>query len=72
MIQPTNSTILSDQPLGGFIVDNGKYCVVPYCNQLMVLHDGKQLKVCLSEQSARKYIEQHKKSKSKSLGKLPI
>ncbi len=66
----SNSTILSDQPLGGFIVDNGKYCVVPYCNQLMVLHNGKQLKVCLSEQSARKYIERHRKGKSQA--KLPI
>jgi hypothetical protein len=66
----SNSTILSNQPLGGFIVDNGKYCVVPYCNQLMVLHDGKQLKVCLSEQSARKYIERHRKGKSQA--KLPV
>ena len=66
----SNSTILSNQPLGGFIVDNGKYCVVPYCNQLMVIHNGKQLKVCLSEQSARKYIERHRKGKSQA--KLPI
>ena len=70
MIQPTNSTILSNQPLGGFIVDNGKYAVVPYCNQLMVIHNGKQLKVCLSEQSARKYIERHRKGKSQA--KLPV
>ena len=66
----SNSTILSNQPLGGFIVDNGKYAVVPYCNQLMVLHNGKQLKVCLSEQSARKYIERHRKGKSQA--KLPV
>jgi hypothetical protein len=66
----SNSTILSNKPLGGFIVDNGKYCVVPYCNQLMVIHNGKQLKVCLSEQSARKYIERHRKGKSQA--KLPI
>lgn len=66
----SNSTILSDQPLGGFIVDNGKYAVVPYCNQLMVIHNGKQLKVCLSEQSARKYIERHRKGKSQA--KLPV
>jgi hypothetical protein len=70
MIQPTNSTILSDKPLGGFIMDNGKYSVVPYCNQLMVIHEGKQLKVCLSEQSARKYIERHRKGKSQA--KLPV
>jgi hypothetical protein len=70
MKQPTNSTILSNQPLGGFIVDNGKYAVVPYCNQLMVIHNGKQLKVCLSEQSARKYIERHRKGKSQA--KLPV
>jgi hypothetical protein len=66
----SNSTILSNQPLGGFIVDNGKYAVVPYCNQLMVIHNGKQLKVCLSEQSARKYIERHRKGKSQA--KLPV
>ena len=66
----SNSTILSNQPLGGFIVDNGKYAAVPYCNQLMVIHNGKQLKVCLSEQSARKYIERHRKGKSQA--KLPV
>jgi hypothetical protein len=67
----SNSTILSNQPLGGFIVDNGKYAVVPYCNQLMVIHNGKQLKVCLSEQSARKYIERHRRG-GKSQAKLPV
>ena len=51
-------------------MDNGKYAVVPYCNQLMVIHNGKQLKVCLSEQSARKYIERHRKGKSQA--KLPV
>ena len=51
-------------------MDNGKYAVVPYCNQLMVIHNGKQLKVCLSEQSVRKYIERHRKGKSQA--KLPV
>ena len=52
-------------------MDNGKYAVVPYCNQLMVIHNGKQLKVCLSEQSARKYIERHRRG-GKSQAKLPV
>lgn len=70
MKKPTNSTILSDNPLGGFIVDNGNYAAVPYCDRLMILHNGKQLKVCLDEQSARKYIERHRQGKSEA--KLPI
>jgi hypothetical protein len=47
------------------------YAAIPYGNQYLIIHNGQQLeKVCRTEGSARKYIEEHKKSTSK--GKLPI
>ena len=46
------------------------YAAIPFGNQLMVIHNGEQLKVCRTEASARKFIDDHKKGKS--LGKLPI
>ena len=45
------------------------YAAVPFGNQLMIIHNGEQLKVCRTEASARKFIGDHKKGKS--LGKLP-
>ena len=54
----------------GFIVGKGNYCAVPYGNQLMVIHNGEQLKVCRTEASARKFIDDHKKGKSQA--KLPV
>jgi len=35
----------------------------------MVIHNGEQLKVCRTEASARKFIDDHKKGKS--VAKLP-
>ena len=46
------------------------YAAIPFGNQLMVIHNGEQLKVCRTEASSRKFIDDHKKGKS--LGKLPI
>jgi hypothetical protein len=47
----------------GFIV--GEYAAVPYVNGYLIIHQGQQLeKLCRTESSARKYINQHKKSKS--------
>ena len=54
----------------GFIIGKGNYCAVPYGNQLMVIHNGEQLKVCRTEASARKFIDDHKKGKS--VAKLPL
>lgn len=69
MKQPTNSTILSDEPLkNSFIL--GDYAAVPCGNMLMIIHQGKQLKLCRSEDSARKFITNH--SKGKSVAKLPV
>jgi len=71
MNQPTNSSILdSNPPQNGFIVDGGIYAAVPYCNRLMIIHNGKQLKVCTTEESARKFIQKHRRGKS--VAKLPI
>jgi hypothetical protein len=55
----------------GFLINKGEYACVPYVNGYIIIHNGQQLeKVCRTEGSARKYIEEHKKSASK--GKLPI
>ena len=54
----------------GFIIGKGNYVAVPYGKQLMVIHNGEQLKVCRTEASARKFIDDHKKGKSQA--KLPI
>ena len=54
----------------GFLVSGGLYAAVPFGNQLMVIHNGEQLKVCRTEASARKFIDDHKKGKSTA--KLPI
>ena len=54
----------------GFTMFKYTYAAIPFGNQLMVIHNGEQLKVCRTEASARKFIDDHKKGKS--LGKLPI
>ena len=54
----------------GFLVSGGLYAAVPYGNQLMVIHNGQQLKVCRTESSARKFIDAHRKGKS--VAKLPV
>jgi len=54
----------------GFITNKGEYAVIPYGRQLMIIHNGQQLKVCRTEASARKFIDDHKKGKS--VAKLPI
>lgn len=46
------------------------YAAVPYGKDLMVIHQGQQLKVCKTEASARKFIADHKKGKSQA--QLPI
>lgn len=55
----------------GFLVSGGLYAAVPFGkSQLIVIHNGQQLKVCRTEASARKFIDDHKKGKSQA--KLPI
>ena len=55
----------------GFTIGkNMEYAVIPYGNQLMIIHNGQQLKVCRTESSARKFIDDHKKGKS--VAKLPV
>lgn len=55
----------------GFLVNKGEYCAVPYGKKgYVIIHQGGQLeKVCRTEASARKYIAEHKKTRSKA--KLP-
>lgn len=72
MKQPTNSNILTADPgpIGFVVGKDWEYAAVPFGNNLMIIHNGQQLKVCRNEQSARNFIEKHKKGKS--VGKLPV
>jgi len=45
----------------GFITKDG-YAAVPFGKQLMIIFNGQQLKVCRTEDSARKYIKEHRAS----------
>jgi hypothetical protein len=57
----------------GFLVGkDGEYAAVTFGKKgYIIIHDGQQLeKLCRTESSARKYIADHKKSKSPA--KLPI
>jgi hypothetical protein len=54
----------------GFTMFKDTYAAVPFGNQLMIIHNGQQLKVCRTESSARKFITDHKKGKS--VAKLPV
>ena len=52
---------------------NTLYAAVPLAgskSKLVIIHKGQQLKVCRNEQSARNFIEKHRKGKS--VGKLPL
>jgi hypothetical protein len=55
----------------GFTVGkNMEYAAVPFGKQLMIIHNGQQLKVCRTESSARNFIDAHRKGKS--VAKLPV
>ena len=56
----------------GFTMHKDLYAAVPYGNQgYIIIHNGQQLeKLCRTEASARKFIDDHKKGKS--FGKLPL
>lgn len=54
----------------GFIVGKGDYAAIPFGKELMIIHNGQQLKVCKTEESARKFIADHKRGKSQA--KLPL
>jgi hypothetical protein len=43
----------------GFITPDF-YAAVPYGNQLIVIFNGEQLKLCRTESSAMKFIEKHR------------
>jgi hypothetical protein len=56
----------------GFTMHKDEYAAIPCGNKgYIIIHDGHQLeKLCRTEASARKYINDHKKSKS--MAKLPL
>ena len=60
-------TLISTKMKEGFILGKGEYAAIPFGKQLMVIHNGEQLKVCRTEQSARNFIQQHKKTQKSLL-----
>jgi hypothetical protein len=55
----------------GFTMYKDEYAAIPYVNGYIIIHQGQQLeKLCRTESSARKYIQDHKKGKSQA--QLPI
>ena len=55
----------------GFLVNGGEYAAVFYVNGYIIIHNGQQLeKLCRTEDSARKYINAHRKGKS--VAQLPV
>jgi hypothetical protein len=55
----------------GFVVGKGmEYAAIPFGEELMIVYKGQQLKVCKTEDAARKFIDNHKKGKS--VAKLPL
>lgn len=74
----TKTSILDPKPVEeGFIVgkytDSSCYAAVPLGNsatKLMIIHEGKQLKICRNRKSAINFIKRH--CKGKSVAKLPI
>ena len=71
MKQPPQSRILNPKPASdGFLVgknwdDPKLYAAVPLAGsttKLVIIHEGKQLKVCRNEQAARNFITKHKRS----------
>jgi len=55
----------------GFVVGKGmEYAAIPFGEELMIVYKGQQLKVCKTEDAARKFIDNHKKGKSEA--KLPL
>jgi hypothetical protein len=55
----------------GFTMFKDTYAAIPYGNQYLIIHNGKQLeKLCRTEASARKYITDHRKGKS--VAQLPL
>jgi hypothetical protein len=56
----------------GFTMYKDEYAAIPYANKgYIIIHQGQQLeKVCRTEESAKKYITNHKKGKS--VAQLPL
>ena len=76
-MQPTNSHILDPKPtpntfvVGDWNDDKTFYAAVLTAkDQLAIVHQATVIKVCRNEQSARNFIDRHRKKKS--VAKLPI
>jgi len=77
--QPENPYILDSKPQEvGFLVgknweDPELYAAVPLMGsttQLVIIYKGQQIKTCRNRQSAKNFIENHRKGKS--VAKLPV
>jgi len=71
-VKLNHTSSVFDKSMGGFVIGNGEYAAVPYGNQgYIIIHNGQQLeKLCRTESSARKYINDHRKGQS--VAQLPL
>tara|TARA_B100002019_G_scaffold228932_1_gene202287 strand:+ start:41 stop:280 length:240 start_codon:yes stop_codon:yes gene_type:complete len=77
-IAETKRSVLEPKPIEeGFIMgkydDPRMYAAIPIAGsdtKLVVIHQGKQLKICRNRKSALNFIAKH--SKGKSVAKLPV
>jgi len=68
-MKPTYSTILDPNPgLRGHIYHDGLYALVPYGDQYIVIHQGKQLRMCKTQQTGEKFINKHYSNRPGPLG----
>lgn len=63
----TNNRILDDKHSEpGYLSKDGSWAAVPYKNQFMIIHNGKQERCCKTFNSAKKFIDTQIKAEKKS------
>ena len=61
-----NNTVLDVQPHPtGYVTKDGMYAAVPYGKQYIIIHNGQQVQLCRSLDSAKKNIAKLKKNEKR-------
>jgi ABC-type uncharacterized transport system ATPase component len=61
-----NTTVLDAQPHPtGYVTKDGMYAAVPYGKQYIIIHNGQQVQLCRSLDSAKKNIAKLKKNEKR-------
>ena len=56
----------------GYLSKDGSWAAVPYKNQFMIIHNGEQVRLCRTFDSAVKFIQTNVKAESKPQSKSSI